>query len=302
MINAPSLANCSLLELGDQVAELVRAGIQVFHLDIMDGHYVPNLGLPLSVVSDIKRKYPAAVADVHLMVEAPESYVARLGALGADQVSFPSDGTKFAVRTATAIREAGMKPGVVVNPSQPVDIVAPYLGLLDQVVLMTVEPGVHGQVALDGCLERWEEVVRLRDRLLGAAGADRNRRRGRHSDGPGSPVAGRRRAGHRQPRDLPAARWHRRGGREVHERSPRRVRRPLAGPGGSGRRVSHDGGRKIARSGRRVAASKTSRPSDGGAGCEDLPSLGRPRPCPRPLRGDPCAGYGQVSAARRRGR
>jgi len=165
VINAPSLANCSLLELGDQVAELVRAGIQVFHLDIMDGHYVPNLGLPLSVVSDIKRKYPAAIADVHLMVEAPESYVARLGALGADQVSFPSDGTKFAVRTATAIREAGMKPGVVVNPSQPVDIVAPYLGLLDQVVLMTVEPGVHGQVALDGCLERVEEVVRLRDRL-----------------------------------------------------------------------------------------------------------------------------------------
>lgn len=165
MINAPSLANCSLLDFGDQLEELVAAGIRQFHLDIMDGHYVPNLGLPLSVVSDIKQRYPDAVADVHLMVEAPESYVDRLSTLGADYVSFPSDSTKFVIRTATAIIEAGMKPGVVINPSQPIDVVAPYLGILDRVVLMTVEPGIHGQVALEGSLERVEAIARLRDRL-----------------------------------------------------------------------------------------------------------------------------------------
>jgi len=163
MINAPSLANCSLLELGRQVEELVAAGIDHFHLDLMDGRYVPNLGLPLTVVSDLKHAYPTVVADVHLMVEQPHEYVSRLAEAGADAISFAADSTRFIIRTARKIRAFEVQAGVAINPSQPVEIVAPYLTEVDRVILMAVEPGVHGQLALPGTLDRLKDLVRIRN-------------------------------------------------------------------------------------------------------------------------------------------
>lgn len=164
MLNAPSLANCDFMTLAEQVGQLVEGGIDLFHVDIMDGHYVPNLCFPVKFIADLKAAHPGVPVDAHLMVENPGSYVDTLAAAGADWVSFPADATAFVRRTITQLQERGIKAGVALNPSQRIDTLEPYLELLDYVVLMTVEPGFAGQRFLGGSLDRLDELVALRTR------------------------------------------------------------------------------------------------------------------------------------------
>ena len=162
MINSPSLANCDLLTIGEQVKELSFGGITMFHVDIMDGHYVPNLCFPVNFVETLKKAYPDIAVDVHLMVDDPMSYIEPLHKCGADYVSFHADSTNFVRRTVMLIKEKEMKAGVVINPSQKIDVIEPYINLLDLAVLMTVEPGYAGQRFLSGSLERISELDALR--------------------------------------------------------------------------------------------------------------------------------------------
>ncbi len=162
IINAPSLANCNGLQMGEDIAQLVEGGVNFLHFDIMDGHYVPNICLPLNYIRDIKNKYPDITMEVHMMVDNPAAYISRLAETGADYVSFHADATRFCRRTITEIRAAGMKAGVVVNPSQRIDILEPYAGLIDYVILMTVEPGFAGQLFLPNSVERIRELNKLR--------------------------------------------------------------------------------------------------------------------------------------------
>ena len=162
IINAPSLANCSFLEMGRQVDELVQGGADWFHIDIMDGHYVPNLCYPTKIVGELKKKYPSVQTDVHLMVTDPMSYLSQLKQNQADWVSFHMDSTHFSRRTLVAIRDMGMKAGVVINPSQPISIIEPVIRFVDYVVLMTVEPGYAGQTFMVDSLPRVTELDALR--------------------------------------------------------------------------------------------------------------------------------------------
>lgn len=163
LINCPSLANSSLLELEEDIRQFWNSGVRWFHIDIMDGHYVPNLCYPVRLVADLKAKYPQAIADVHMMVTDPAAYIEPLRAAGADYVSFHADSTHFVIRSLRAIREVGMKAGIVLNPSQQVDVIRPYLDWVDLVVLMTVEPGFAGQKFMVESLPRLEELSKLRE-------------------------------------------------------------------------------------------------------------------------------------------
>lgn len=162
MINAPSIANCDLLNMGKQIEELIAGNVKFLHIDLMDGHYVPNLFLPTSIVKAIKTRFPEVIADVHLMVSNPQDYIDILKEYGADYVSFHIDSTSFSIRLLRNIRSKGMKAGVVINPSQRIDIIEPFINYLDYVVLMTVEPGFAGQKFMDGSLERLDELNALR--------------------------------------------------------------------------------------------------------------------------------------------
>ncbi|WP_430868924.1 ribulose-phosphate 3-epimerase [Demequina aurantiaca] len=163
------MANSNMLTLGSDLDTMVSGGVEAIHIDIMDGHYVPNLCFPVSVVKNIKQAHPGLVVDGHLMVDEVEPYIARLADAGCDAVSFPVDSTRFARRAISSIQASGMRAGVAINPSQPIGLLEPILGLADYVVLMTVEPGFAGQTFLPGSLARLEELVALRAKLGSAA-------------------------------------------------------------------------------------------------------------------------------------
>lgn len=163
MKQSPSLAVLGLCDFGKQVQELVNAGVDMLHYDIMDGHYVPNLCLPLNGVKELKTRYPDVKIDVHLMTERPEQYFDALREAGADAISFHTDATRFSYRLLAVLRGMGVKAGVVINPSQRIDSLVPLLGKFDYVLYMTVEPGFGGQKSLPETLDRLRQLVKLRE-------------------------------------------------------------------------------------------------------------------------------------------
>lgn len=164
MINAPSLANCNIFTIGEEMDEMIKGGVHLVHVDISDGHYVPNILFPLSIVKHIKERYPELMVDVHLMVTNPEEYVDRMKQDGADYLSFHIDSTRFSRRLIEKIHNAGMKAGIILNPSQPICLLEPLVHFVDYVVLMTVEPGFAGQKFMHDAIGRLEELQALKER------------------------------------------------------------------------------------------------------------------------------------------
>lgn len=162
MLNTASIINVSFLHMKEQIDELVAGGTKYFHIDLMDGHYVPNLCMPMELIRELKTAYPQISMDIHMMVTNPVDYIPRLKAAGADYVSFHTDSTPFVRRTLSTIREAGMKAGIIINPSQRIDHIEPFIHCFDMATLMAVEPGFSGQAFLDGSMERLEELCALR--------------------------------------------------------------------------------------------------------------------------------------------
>ncbi len=162
MINSASVINVPFLDMREQLDELVAGGTKYFHIDLMDGHYVPNLCMPIKLIRELKDAYPRIVMDVHIMVTNPQDYIGRLQEAGADYVAFHTDSTPFVRRTINEIHSAGMKAGIVVNPSQRIDHIEPYIQYVDMVMLMAVEPGFAGQALLEGSMERLGRIADLR--------------------------------------------------------------------------------------------------------------------------------------------
>ena len=151
--------------MGEQVAQLAEGGADWFHVDLIDGHYVSNLGFPARLIGELKTEYPHIAVDVHVMVTDPAAYVDQLAALGTDYMTFHMDATPFALRMIKAIHDKGMKAGVAINPSHRIDALVPVLPELDMVVLMTVEPGFPAQTFLPCSLPRLKELIALREAM-----------------------------------------------------------------------------------------------------------------------------------------
>ena len=150
---SPSMLAADFTKLGEELADIERAGADMVHLDVMDGVFVTNISFGLPVIESL-RKVSTMVFDVHLMIVDPEKYVDRFADAGADIITFHHEATKNTAETLEMIREKGVKAAVSVKPGTPVEEIYPYLELCDMVLIMTVEPGYGGQALIPETLEK----------------------------------------------------------------------------------------------------------------------------------------------------
>lgn len=158
---APSILSADFARLGEEVAALEAAGADWVHVDVMDGHFVPNLTIGPPVVAALRRVTTLPL-DVHLMIEAPERYLEAFADAGATTLTVHQEACVHLHRTVTRIRELGMRPGVALNPMTPLTMLEEVLPYLDLVLIMTVNPGFGGQRYIPTSAAR---VARLRREL-----------------------------------------------------------------------------------------------------------------------------------------
>ncbi len=154
---SPSVLNSDLTRLADSLRLMEEAGADFVHLDVMDGMFVPNISIGIPVVASV-RAATSLPLDVHLMIDAPERYVAEFIESGADILTVHVEATRHPHRTLQAIRERGASPGLAINPGTPVDHVIELLHLCDLVLIMSVNPGFGGQTFIPQTLRRIQQL------------------------------------------------------------------------------------------------------------------------------------------------
>jgi ribulose-phosphate 3-epimerase len=160
---APSVLTADVGRLAEQVREAVDAGAEVIHLDVMDGHFVPPITLgPLFVAA--VRKAVDVPLDIHLMIERPESQLKAFREAGGDILNFHYEATLHAHRLLGEIRQLGAKAGICLNPGTPVTVLQDLLTEVDQVVVMTVNPGWGGQLFIESGLDKVKWLASERSR------------------------------------------------------------------------------------------------------------------------------------------
>jgi len=150
---APSILSADFGRLGEQVAEAAKAGADYIHVDVMDGHFVPNITIGAPVVAAI-RHWTNLPLDVHLMIEAPEHQISQFADAGADIITVHIEACPHIHRVVQLIKELGVKAGVALNPGTPVDTVNEVLSSLDLVLVMTVNPGFGGQAFIEDMVDK----------------------------------------------------------------------------------------------------------------------------------------------------
>ena len=150
---APSLLSADFTRLGEEIHAAEKAGVDVLHLDIMDGHFVPNLTIGPFIVDAI-RKTTKLPLDVHLMIEEPDRYVKDFISAGADYLTVHYEATVHLHRTVTSIKENGIKAGVSLNPATPIWSLDSILSTVDFVLIMSVNPGFGGQSFIPQSIEK----------------------------------------------------------------------------------------------------------------------------------------------------
>ena len=162
LIVAPSLLSSDFSRLADELTALEEAGLKWVHWDVMDGHFVPNLTLGAPIIKSARSK-SKLVFDCHLMVEQPERHVDDFVNAGADVISVHAEATVHLERAVSAIRDAGVKNGVALNPHTPLNVLEYLLPELDKVLIMSVNPGFGGQAFLPFCLDKIRQLRTMID-------------------------------------------------------------------------------------------------------------------------------------------
>ena len=158
----PSILSADFANLERDIKELESIGVDMFHIDVMDGNFVPNISFGFPIIESIRPKTDK-VFDCHLMIANPENYVEQFCKVGCDMVSFHIEATNHADRVIQVIKNNGKKAGIVLNPQTSIESIKYLLPKLDYVLIMTVNPGFGGQKFIPEMLEKIEELAKLRE-------------------------------------------------------------------------------------------------------------------------------------------
>jgi ribulose-phosphate 3-epimerase len=158
---APSILSSNFAQLGTEVHAAIEGGGTILHVDVMDGHFVPNLTLGPPVVRSL-RKVTQAPLDCHLMIENPDLFIPDFAEAGADWISVHQEACVHLDRTLHLIAAHGCKPGVVINPATPVEMLTEVLDLVHHVLVMSVNPGFGGQKFIPNALNKIASLARMR--------------------------------------------------------------------------------------------------------------------------------------------
>lgn len=163
-ILSPSILAADFTRLGEQIREVENAGARYLHIDVMDGVFVPSISYGMPVISSI-RKCTDLFFDVHLMIQKPERYIREFSESGADLINFHLEADVDARSIIYGIKDLGKKAGITIKPATSARSVKPYLGLVDMVLVMTVEPGFGGQKLMPHCLDKVGEIRSMAEEM-----------------------------------------------------------------------------------------------------------------------------------------
>jgi ribulose-phosphate 3-epimerase len=160
---APSILAANFAKLGDDVRIVAEAGADIIHVDVMDGHFVPNISLGIPVLASL-RKATHLPLDVHLMIEQPELYIADFIRAGGNRILVHQEATVHLDRALAMVRELGAEAGAAINPATPVTMLSEVLDKVDTVLVMTVNPGFGGQKFIPNTYEKIRQLNQMRAR------------------------------------------------------------------------------------------------------------------------------------------